>query len=92
MANGKDFLSKVKQNSWEVEMTEINPQIEPFSSTAYWRERYRSCRNSGRGSYGRLAVYKAHEVNWLVHRKKIRSVIDLGSGDGANTAHFAVRD
>jgi SAM-dependent methyltransferase len=53
-----------------------------FDSGAYWVERYRSGGNSGAGSYGRLAVYKAHIIHELVHRREIKSVIEFGSGDG----------
>jgi len=38
--------------------------------------------NSGAGSYGKLAEFKAEFINLFVKRNKINSVIDFGCGDG----------
>ncbi len=51
-------------------------------SAAYWERRYAQGGNSGAGSYGRLARFKAEVVNELVVQNRVRSVIDLGCGDG----------
>ncbi len=51
-------------------------------STQYWEERYKSGRNSGAGSYGRLADYKATFLNSLVKELDIKSLAELGVGDG----------
>lgn len=59
-----------------------------FSSEAYWTKRYQQGRNSGAGSYGRLAEYKANFINGLVEGKGIRSVIEFGSGDGNQASMF----
>ncbi|MBL9047138.1 MAG: class I SAM-dependent methyltransferase [Tabrizicola sp.] len=59
-----------------------------FSSAAYWKKRYQQGRNSGAGSYGRLAEYKADFINRLVIAEDIRSVIEFGSGDGNQAAMF----
>lgn len=53
-----------------------------FSSRNYWEARYRSGGISGSGSRGRLADYKAREVNRLAAEHGVRSVIDFGCGDG----------
>jgi SAM-dependent methyltransferase len=53
-----------------------------FSSAAYWDTRYRSGGDSGAGSGGRLAAYKAGVINGLVAERRIASVLDLGCGDG----------
>jgi SAM-dependent methyltransferase len=53
-----------------------------FSSAAYWEARYRQGGNSGAGSYGRLARFKAEVINALVAEERIGSVLDLGCGDG----------
>ncbi len=37
-----------------------------FDSSAYWEERYIQGRNSGNGSYGRLAEFKAKIINDFV--------------------------
>jgi len=52
------------------------------SSSAYWESRYRAGKDSGIGSYGRLAVFKARVINEFVTERGIRSVIELGCGDG----------
>jgi SAM-dependent methyltransferase len=54
-----------------------------FDVARYWEQRYGSGRNSGSGSYGRLARFKAHIINRFVHDHSIQSVIELGCGDGA---------
>src|ERR1700754_3603743 len=53
------------------------------SSAEYWEERYRYGGNSGAGSYNRLAAFKANVLNEFVAANDIRSVIEFGSGDGA---------
>lgn len=52
------------------------------SSDQYWQDRYRRGGNSGSGSYGLLAQYKADVLNKFVAEKSITSVIELGCGDG----------
>lgn len=54
-----------------------------FSSSDYWEKRYVSGRDSGAGSYGRLAKYKADILNKFVENNDVKSVIEFGSGDGA---------
>lgn len=53
------------------------------SSGEYWEQRYRSGGNSGAGSYSRLASFKAEVLNHFVATRRISSVIEIGSGDGA---------
>ena len=52
-------------------------------SASFWENRYREGGNSGSGSYGRLAEFKAEILNEFVRAKEIRSVIEFGCGDGA---------
>lgn len=54
-----------------------------FDSAAYWERRYKRGSDSGAGSYNRLARFKAEIINAFVHEHGIRSVIEFGSGDGA---------
>ncbi len=55
-----------------------------FSSSAnYWENRYRRGGDSGAGSYDRLATFKAKVLNEFVAANDIGSVIEFGSGDGA---------
>ena len=53
------------------------------SSADYWEARYREGGNSGAGSYGRLAAFKAQFLNEFVRTAGVRSVLEFGSGDGA---------
>ena len=57
-------------------------------SGSYWEERYKSGGNSGAGSYGILAEYKANFLNEFVSNRNIRSVLDFGCGDGNNSRFF----
>jgi protein O-GlcNAc transferase len=59
------------------------PGQETFDSADYWSRRYAKGGNSGAGSYGRLAEFKAEFVNAYVDRHGIGTVIEFGSGDGA---------
>lgn len=57
--------------------------VEQFDSGDYWQQRYRRGKDSGDGSYGLLAAYKAEFLNRFVAAYGISSVIELGCGDGA---------
>lgn len=60
-----------------------HPRMPAFSgSDEYWKNRYLSGRNSGAGSYGRLAEFKASILNEFVASNSIRSVLEFGCGDG----------
>jgi hypothetical protein len=54
-----------------------------FDSADYWEARYRKGRNSGGGSYNRLAQFKAEVLNRFIEEHGIGSVIEFGSGDGS---------
>ena len=56
--------------------------ISPISVKNYWEERYRTGGNSGSGSYGRLAEFKAETLNAFVREQQVTSVLELGCGDG----------
>lgn len=56
---------------------------EDFNSGDYWQHRYQKGRDSGAGSYGRLAEYKANFLNEFISANNISSVIEFGCGDGA---------
>jgi len=53
-----------------------------FSSENYWEERYRSEGDSGVGSYGKFARFKADIINAFVGTHEVQSVIEFGCGDG----------
>jgi SAM-dependent methyltransferase len=52
------------------------------SSADYWRRRYRAGLDSGAGSYGELAQFKASVLNEFVRENAVQSVIEFGCGDG----------
>jgi hypothetical protein len=54
----------------------------PFSSRDYWETRYSKGGNSGSGSYGDLANFKAEIINDFVAKNGIQTVIEFGCGDG----------
>lgn len=55
-------------------------------SASYWEQRYRDGRDSGTGSYGKFAVFKAQLINQFVVDHGITSVIEFGCGDGNQLA------
>ena len=59
-----------------------------FNSANYWRERYLNNGNSGAGSYGRLAQFKADVINSFVKENNVKSVIEYGFGDGNQLSLF----
>jgi SAM-dependent methyltransferase len=62
------------------------PRIAFRASPQYWEDRYKNGGNSGAGSYGQLAVFKAEVVNRFVSEHRITSVAEFGCGDGAQLA------
>jgi SAM-dependent methyltransferase len=58
-----------------------------FRSADYWEDRYKSGGNSGLGSYGKLAAFKARFINDFIRQHQVKRLLDLGCGDG-NQAGF----
>ena len=54
-----------------------------FDVAGYWDKRYLDGRDSGSGSYNRLAKFKADYLNKFVASRSISSIVELGCGDGA---------
>ncbi len=55
----------------------------PFpGSKRYWINRYNSGGNSGDGSYGNFAKFKAEILNEFVRQNNITTIIEYGCGDG----------
>jgi SAM-dependent methyltransferase len=50
----------------------------------YWNNRYKSGKTSGKGSYGKFAIFKADVINDFITKNKIIQLIDIGCGDGNN--------
>lgn len=74
----KEIFLKLFQRS---EKEKIRGQ-EDFNSQKYWNNRYSKKENSGAGSYGRLAEFKANIINNFVQENNVKTVIELGCGDG----------
>lgn len=51
-------------------------------SDHYWHERYLTGGDSGEGSYGELARFKAGILNGFVRDRRVASVLEFGCGDG----------
>lgn len=56
--------------------------FDSFSSAQYWKDRYLKGGNSGYGSYGRLADFKANIINKFISDESIEDAIEFGCGDG----------
>lgn len=76
--------------------TRILREILPFffkkfrNSKQFWQQRYFWGGNSGKGSYGTEARFKAETLNKLIKNYNIKTVIDLGCGDGHNALFYEV--
>ncbi len=57
-------------------------------SASYWDKRYKRGGNSGTGSYNRLAEFKGEVINGFVNDQQIRTVIELGCGDGHQLHYY----
>lgn len=53
-----------------------------LGSRQYWERRYRQGGDSGVGSYGKFAEFKAEVLNDFVIQNHVSSVIEFGHGDG----------
>jgi hypothetical protein len=54
-----------------------------FTSAQYWEDVYAQGGHSGEGSYNEPAEFKASFLNQFVRDRSIESIIESGSGDGA---------
>ncbi|RIK73451.1 MAG: hypothetical protein DCC67_17875 [Planctomycetota bacterium] len=62
--------------------TTLTRSTRRFNATSYWERRYAAGGNSGLGSYGELAQFKAQVVNRFIAERGIRTVVEFGAGDG----------
>lgn len=60
------------------------------NSDQYWKERYQRGGNSGEGSYGPLARYKASFINDFCRQHQIGSAVEFGCGDGNQAAMLEI--
>lgn len=66
-----------RRRRWEAEFP---------GSADYWEQRYAEGGDSGHGSYGRFAAFKAGVLNRFVAEERIESVVEFGCGDGNQLA------
>lgn len=64
-------------------LVRLHRKMNHFKSSDYWDRRYRIGGNSGAGSYGRLAKFKAEFLNTFIREHQVSSVIEYGCGDRA---------
>ena len=62
------------------------------NAAAYWENRYRKNGNSGDGSYGKAAIYKASIINHFIQENEIESVIEFGCGDGNQLKQYNIKN
>lgn len=53
-----------------------------FDYIDYWSSRYQEGGDSGEGSYGILAEFKAEVINAFIKKHAVESVVEFGCGDG----------
>lgn len=75
-------------NSWSRGISKKIINASFPGTIAYWERRYRNMGNSGMGSYGANALYKATIINEFVLKNSINRVIDFGCGDGNQLKFF----
>lgn len=63
-----------------------------MNSEHYWIDRYNKGGNSGKGSYDRLALFKAEVINNIITSHDIKSIIDFGCGDGNQLSYLMRRN
>ncbi len=72
-------------------MTDRSTARQPESSR-FWEGIYGRGGNSGTGSYGRLAAFKADVMNRIIAEHHIQSVVELGCGDGKQISRIDYPD
>ncbi|MDW3176738.1 MAG: class I SAM-dependent methyltransferase [Acidimicrobiia bacterium] len=61
----------------------VSPKGDTFPGSAeYWENRYVANGDSGVGSYGKFAEFKAQVLNQFVSENDVRTVLEFGCGDG----------
>ena len=63
-----------------------------FDSKKYWETRYSKGGNSGGGSYGQLAEFKAEIINKFIKKNDIKTIIEWGCGDGNQLTYMNYQD
>ncbi|MDD3976370.1 MAG: hypothetical protein PHN22_04375 [Candidatus ainarchaeum sp.] len=61
------------------------------NSKTYWENLYLNNGNSGSGSYGKLAQFKADIINDFIKNEKITEMLEFGCGDGNQLKMFKIK-
>lgn len=69
-------------NQENIKLKQQEKKILEISSSEFWDSHYKNGFTSGTGSYDHLAYFKADIINKFVEKHHIKSVIELGCGDG----------
>lgn len=79
----KDFIRRIFHYN-KIRIWFVNQRFDRKykSSQQYWETRYDKNGTSGNGSYGEIAKYKAEILNKFLKENDIRTVLELGCGDG----------
>lgn len=80
VVGGVPVLGPLARHVWK---RYVRKTPEFATSGQYWDDRYKLGGNSGAGSYNRLAEFKADILNKFVKDHAVNSVVEFGSGDGA---------
>lgn len=79
----KDTIKKIPGVQNAVSFTrDVFRNIRFKGTINYWDNRYKEGGNSGSGSFGRLAHFKAEVLNEFIGQENIDSVVEFGCGDG----------
>ncbi len=86
MGNLKEFVRRmpvIGRIARKIQYRKIFFKIYRFpGSESYWDQRYLSGGDSGVGSYGKFAEFKAEILNDFVRENGVMSIIEYGCGDG----------
>jgi len=66
------------ENSKPKKVKGVDPK---FNYKTYWEDRYKKGQNSGSGSYGQNADFKAEIVNRVIDEYKCKDMVEFGCGD-----------
>jgi SAM-dependent methyltransferase len=81
---------------WIISRARYNPSLYWLwkrwfrGSRVHWERHYERGGDSGPGSYGESASYKADLINRVIRERSIRSIIELGCGDGNQLTYLEV--
>jgi SAM-dependent methyltransferase len=79
------LVAKIRNAYWKLAPRFLTKRVFA-NSPGYWEKRYEKGGNSGPGSYGKFARFKADILNDFVESRRIITVVEFGCGDGSQLA------